>query len=107
MQAHIFTLHAPSAPGVVGSKGQNIFFSESSHDAYQIEGNGAYSNTQTHVLSLNTPVAPGVGSKGQIINFSESNHAAYQIERIMEFRASRKHIYCPYIQPQPVGQFKM
>ena len=40
MQAHILSLHTPSAPGV-GSKDKNTFFSQSSHDAYQIKGNGA------------------------------------------------------------------
>ena len=40
MQAHILSLHKPSTPGV-GSKGQNIFFPESRHVAYQIKGNGA------------------------------------------------------------------
>ena len=35
MQAHILSLHAPLTPGV-GSKVKNIFSSESSHVAYQI-----------------------------------------------------------------------
>ena len=35
---------------------QNVktFFSESSHVAYKIKGNGAYRTTQAHILSLNT-----------------------------------------------------
>ena len=39
MQVHvrILSLSAPSAPGV-GSKGQNIFFSESCYVAYQSKG---------------------------------------------------------------------
>ena len=39
MQAHILSLHTPSTLGV----GQMVktFFSESSHAAYQINGNGA------------------------------------------------------------------
>ena len=39
MQAHILSLHNYSAPGM-GSKVQT-FFSEISHAAYQIKGNGA------------------------------------------------------------------
>ena len=61
-----------------GVKGQNIFFSESSHVAYQIEGNGAYSIMRAHILSLHI-LNPWVGSKGQNI-FSESSHVAYQIK---------------------------
>ena len=40
------------------SKSQNIF-PESSHVAYQIKGNGAYSTMQAHSMSLHTPSAPG------------------------------------------------
>ena len=39
MQVHILSLHTTSATGV-GTKVQNIF-SECSHAAYQIKGNGA------------------------------------------------------------------
>ena len=39
MQAHILSLHTPSAPGA-GSK-VKTFFSEYSDVAYQIKGNGA------------------------------------------------------------------
>ena len=39
MHAHILTLHTYSTP-LVGSKGQPIFFTGSSHIAYQIKGNG-------------------------------------------------------------------
>ena len=34
-----------------GVKGQNIFFSESSHVAYQIKGNDECSNIQEYILS--------------------------------------------------------
>ena len=40
MQAHILSLRTSSTPGV-GSKGQNSFFTKSSHVAYQIKGNGS------------------------------------------------------------------
>ena len=49
----------------MGSKGQSISFSESSHVAYQIKADDAGSNP--------------LGSKGQTISFfSESSHVAYQ-----------------------------
>ena len=42
-------------------KGQNIFFSESSHVACQIKGNGTYSTLQAHILSFqNTSTPDGV-----------------------------------------------
>ena len=56
------SLHAPSTPEV-GSKVKKSFVSESSHDAYQINGNGAWSTMQTHVLSLRTSSTPGLGHK--------------------------------------------
>ena len=62
MLAHILSLHTPSTPGV-WSKGRNIFFTESSHVAYQIKGNRAYSTMQTHSLSLQTPSTPRLGQK--------------------------------------------
>ena len=39
MQAHILSLHTPSTPGMWSKV--KTFFSESSHVAYQIKGNGA------------------------------------------------------------------
>ena len=78
MQVHILSLNTPSAPGV-GSKCQNIFFSEKSHIAYQTKESGAKSTMQTYLLSLNTPSAPTVKSKSQHF-FSECGHVAYQIK---------------------------
>ena len=65
-------------PGV-GSKGQTISFSESSHVAYQIKADDAGSNMVANILPTDTPSTQGVGSKGQTISFSESSHVAYQI----------------------------
>ena len=64
----------------VGSKGQTIYFSESSHDAYQIKADDASSNMVANILPTDTPSAQGLGSKGQTISFSESSHVAYQIK---------------------------
>ena len=59
----------------VGSKGQTIYFSESSHVAYQIKADDTGS-----ILPTDTPLTQGVGSKGQTISFTESSHVAYQIK---------------------------
>ena len=64
----------------VGSKGQTISFSESSHVAYQIKADNAGSNMVANILPTDTPSTQGVGSKGQTISFSESSHVAYQIK---------------------------
>ena len=54
----------------VGSKGQTISSSESSHVAYQIKADNAGSNMVANILATDTPLTPGVGSKGQTIYFS-------------------------------------
>ena len=65
MVANILPTDTPSTQGV-GSKGQTISFTESSHVAYQIKGNLAQSTMKAKKLSLHTPTTPGVGSKGHI-----------------------------------------
>ena len=64
----------------VGSKGQSIYFSESSHVAYQIKADGTGSNMVANILPTNTPLTQGVGSKCQTMLLSESSHVAYQIK---------------------------
>ena len=64
----------------VGSIGQTIYFSESSHVAYQIKAYDAGSNIVANILTAYTPSTQGVGSKGQTIYFSESSHVAYQVK---------------------------
>ena len=64
----------------VGSKGQTIYFSESSHVAYQIKADDAGSNMVANMMARDTPSTQGVGSKGQTISFSESSHVTYQIK---------------------------
>ena len=59
--------------GVKRSK--HFFFTESSHVAYQIKGNGTQSTMQAHICA-STPLTSGVGSKGQNICFTESSHVA-------------------------------
>ena len=68
MVANILPTDTPLTQGV-GSKGQTISFTESSHVAYQIKGNWAQSNMKASMLSLHTPTIPGVGSKGHFLSF--------------------------------------
>ena len=79
MVANILPTDTSMTQGV-GSKGQTIYFSESSHVAYQIKGNWAQRTMKANMLSLHTPVTPGVGSKGHFVFFSKSGHVAYQIK---------------------------
>ena len=78
MVANILPTDTPLTQGV-GSKGQTLSFSESSHVAYQIKAYDAGSNMVANILPTDTPLTQGVGSKGQTIIFSESSHVAYQI----------------------------
>ena len=79
MVANILPTDTPSIKGV-GSKGQTIYFSERSHDAFQIKADDAGSNMVANILPTDTPSIKGVGSKGQTISFTESSHVAYQIK---------------------------
>ena len=79
MVVNILPSDTPLTQGV-GSKGQTIYFSESSHVAYQIKADDAGSNMIANILPTDTPSAQGVGSKDQTIFFSESSHVAYQIK---------------------------
>ena len=64
----------------MGSKGQTISFSESSHVTFQINADDAGSNMVANILPTDTASTQGVGSKGQTISFFESSHVAYQIK---------------------------
>ena len=75
MVANILPTDTPSTQGV-GSKGQTIYFSESSYVAYQIKAVDAGSNIVANILPTDTPLTQGVGSKGQTISFTESSHVA-------------------------------
>ena len=79
MVANILPTDPPSTHGV-GSKGQTLSFSGSSHVVYQIKGYDAGSNMVANILPTETPLTQGVGSKGQTISFPESSHLAYQIK---------------------------
>ena len=79
MVVNILPTDTPSTQGV-GSKGQTLSFSESSHVAYQIKAEDAGSNMVANILGTGTPLTQGLGSKGQNICFSENSHVAYQIK---------------------------
>ena len=68
MEANILPTDTPLTQGV-GSKSKTIYFSESSHVAYQIKADNAGSNMVANVLPTETPSTHGVGSKGQTIYF--------------------------------------
>ena len=76
----IFCTQTHPRPRGVGSKGQTIYFSESSRVAYQIKADDAGSNMVANILPTDTPLTQGVGSKGQTISLTESSHVAYQIK---------------------------
>ena len=79
MVANIMPTDTPSTQGM-GSKGQTIYFSESSHVAYQIKADDTGSNMVANILPTDIPSTQGVGSKGQTISFSKSSHVVYQIK---------------------------
>ena len=78
MIANILPADTPSTQGM-GSKGQTIYFSESSHVAYQIKADDAGSNMIANILPTDTLSTQEMGSKGQTISFNESSHVANQI----------------------------
>ena len=75
MVANVLLTDRPLIQGV-GSKGQTIYFSESSHVAYQIKADDAGSNMVGNIL----PTAREWGQKVKLYMFSESSHVAYQIK---------------------------
>ena len=79
MVANILPTDTPSTQGV-GSKGQTISISESSHVPYQIKADVPSSNMVATILATDTPSTQGLGSKGQTISVSESSHVEYQIK---------------------------
>ena len=62
MVAIFLPTDTPSTPGG-GSKGQAIYFSESSHVAYQIKADDDGSNMVANILPTDTPLPPGGGVK--------------------------------------------
>ena len=60
MVANILPTDTPSTQGV-GSKGQTIYFSESSHVAYQIKADDTGSNMVANILPTDTPLTQGGG----------------------------------------------
>ena len=79
-------------------------FSNSSHVAYQIKGNGALGTIQAHILSLHSiHWTLRVRSKGQYI-FKVV--MMYIKLKGMKRRVLCKYTFCPYTHPRPVGWVK-
>ena len=68
MIANSLPTDTPLTQGM-GSKGQTLSFSESSHVAYQIKAEKAGSSMVAIYLLTDTPSTKGVGSKSQTISF--------------------------------------
>ena len=68
MVANILPTDTPLTQGD-GSKGQSIYFSESSHVANQIKADDAGSNMVANILPTDTPSTPGVGQKVKLYLF--------------------------------------
>ena len=64
MVANIVPSDTPLTQGAE-SKGKTIYFSESSHVAYQSKADDHGSNMVANSLPTDTPSTQGVGSKGQ------------------------------------------
>ena len=62
MVANILPTDTPSTEGV-GSKGQTIYFSETSHFAYQIKADNAGSTMVANIVPTDTTLDPGGGVK--------------------------------------------
>ena len=58
---------------------------------------------QAHILSLHTPLIPGVGSKAQQNIFLMKVVMLHIKLKGMDCRAPCKHEFCPYTLPQPLG----
>ena len=68
MVANILPTDTPLTQGL-GSKGQTIYFSESSHVAYQIKADDAGSDMVANIVPTDTPSTQGVGSKVKLYIF--------------------------------------
>ena len=80
MVANILPTDIPSTQGV-GSKGQTIYFSESSHVAYQIKGNLSTEHHESkYAVFTHTNYPWGGVKRSYYFFFSKSGHVAYQIK---------------------------
>ena len=68
MKANMLSLLTPATPGV-GSIGHFVFFTKSSHVAYQIKADDPGSNMVANILPTDTPSTQGVGQKVKLYLF--------------------------------------
>ena len=74
------SLHTPLTHEV-GQKCHCFFLSESSHVAYQNNGNEAENTMQSNSLPFYKPTALGFGEKVKACFYLKKCHIAYQIKR--------------------------
>ena len=80
MVANSLPTDTPSTQGV-GSKGQYVYFCESSHVAFQIKGNLAQSTMKAiYAVFTHTNDPWGRVKRSYYFFFSKSGHVAYQIK---------------------------
>ena len=101
MVANILPTDTPLTQGV-GSKGQTIYFSESSHVAYQIKADDAGSNMVANILPTDTPLTQGWGQKVKLYLLLKVVMLHIQLKGI-EHRAPWKQVCCHYTHQQPLG----
>ena len=77
-----------------------IHFLEHGHVAYQIKGIGKCSSMQPHILSLHTPLTPGMEQK---VNTFFLKVVMLDIKsKEMELRAPCKHMFGPVTHARPL-----
>ena len=81
MVANILPTDTPSTQGV-GSKGQTIYFSESSHVAYQIKADDACSNMVAFFCPQTHPKPRGWGQKVKLYLFLKVVMLHIKLKRI-------------------------
>ena len=86
----------------VGSKGQAIHFSESSHVTYQINADDAGSNMVANILPTDTPSAQGMGQNVKLYLFLKVVMLHIKLKGI-ERRSPWKQICCHYTHQRPLG----
>ena len=106
MEHRVYSVLTHTIEPQIVSKGQNSFFTGSSHVAYQIKGKGTKSTMQAHILPFHTQPNPTWGQKHKTF-FAESSHVAYQFNGNKAKSTMQIHILSSYTHtPDPWGRVK-
>ena len=97
---HIFCLYKKNSTPGVGSKGQNIFFTKSSHVAFKSK-TIEHRAPCKHEFCAYSHHQPTDGVKCQNI-FFKVVMSHIKLKEI-EYRVPCKHIFCPYTHPRSLG----